>query len=154
MVLATIVKNQDTIATVIINHGRNYPLSEDPTLYRSMISSFLYLIASRPNISYSVEVCARYQSNPKESHVTAIKCIIKYVKSTNNYGAWYDKDTNDVLARYSDVDWDGNVDDRKSTSSGCFYLGNNLVSWMSKKQKSISLSTAEAEYIAVGSCCT
>ena len=58
-----------------------------------MIGSFFYLTASRPNISYSVGVCARYQSNPKESHVTTIKHIIKYVKSTNNYGAWCDKDT-------------------------------------------------------------
>ena len=67
---------------------------------------------------------------------------------------WYDKDTNDVLARYSDADWVGNADDRKSTSGGCFYVGNNLVSWMSKKQNSISLSTAEAEYTATGSYCT
>ena len=117
----------------------------DPILYRSMIGSFFYLTASRPNISYSVGVCARYQSNPKESHVTTIKHIIKYVKSTNNYGAWCDKDTNDVLVRYFDADWASNVDDRKSTSSGCFYLGNNLVSWMSKKQKSISLSTVKVE---------
>ena len=74
-----------------------------------------------------------------------LKYCIKYVKSTNNYGAWCDKDTNDVLARYFDADWASNVDDRKSTSSGCFYLGNNLVSWMSKKQKSISLSTVKVE---------
>ena len=64
------------------------------------------------------------------------------------------KDSNTCLARYLDADWAGNVDDRKSTSGGCFYLGNNLVSWMSKKQNSVSLSTAEAEYIATGSCCT
>jgi phage anti-repressor protein len=59
-----------------------------------------------------------------------------------------------VLARYSDVGWAGNADDRKSTSGGCFYVGTNLVAWMSRKQASISLSTAEAEYVAVGSCCT
>ena len=86
--------------------------------------------------------------------MTALKRIIKYVKTTVDFGEWYNKDTNDVLARYSDIDWAGNVDDRKSTSGGCFYVGNNLVSWISKKQNSISLSTAEAEYIAAGSCCT
>ena len=64
------------------------------------------------------------------------------------------KDSNAYLAGYSDADWAGNVDDRKSTSGGYFYLGNNLVSLMSKKQNSVSLSTAEAEYIAAGSCCT
>ena len=82
----------------------------------------------------------------------ALKRIIKYVKTTANFGVWYSKDTNDVLARYSDADWVGNADNRKNTSGGCFYVGNNLVSWMSKKQNSISLSTVEAEYIAAGSC--
>ena len=67
---------------------------------------------------------------------------------------WYLKDSNACLAGYSDADWAGSVDDRKSTLRGCFYLGNNLVSWMSKKQNSVSLSTAKAEYVAAGSCCT
>ena len=102
--------------------------SVDSSLYRSMIGSFLYLIASRPNLSYNVGVCARYQTNPKESHMIALKRIIKYVKATANFGVWYSKDTNDVLVGYSDVDWAGNADDRKSSSRGCFYVGNNLVS--------------------------
>ena len=128
--------------------------SVDPSLYRSMIGSLFYLTASRPDISYSVGVCAKYQANPKESHMTALKIIIKNVKTTAEFGMWYSKDTSDVLTGYFDTDWAGNADDRKTTSGGCFYVGNNLVSWMSKKQNSISLSTAEAEYIAVGSCCT
>ena len=86
--------------------------------------------------------------------MTALKRIIKYVKTTAKFGVLYSKDTSDVLTRYSDIDWAGNADDRKSTSGGCFYVGNNLVSWMSKKQNSISLSTAEAEYITAGNCCT
>ena len=93
-----------------------------------MIDSLLYLTTSRPNINYSVGVCARYQANPKESHMIALKRIIKYVKTTADFGMWYSKDTNDVLASYSDADWAGNADDRKSTSGGCFYVGNNLVS--------------------------
>ena len=84
-------------------------------------------------------MCAKFQANPKESHIIVVKHTIKYVTLTSNYGIWYDKDSNDVLAGYSNANWVGNVDDRKSTSSGCFYLGNNLVSWMSKKQNSISL---------------
>ncbi|XP_065636819.1 secreted RxLR effector protein 161-like [Quercus suber] len=128
--------------------------SVDPSLYRSMKDSLFYLIVSRPNISYSVRVCATYQANPKESHIIAVKRIIKYVKTTSNFGVWYEKDTNDVLVGYSSADWAGNADDRKGTSGGCFYLGNNLVSWMSKKQNSISLSTAKVEYIAADSCCT
>ena len=69
--------------------------------------------------------------------MTALKRIIKYVKTTVEFGVWYSKDTSDVLAEYSDVDWVGNANDRKSTSRGCFYVGNNLVSWISKKQNSI-----------------
>ena len=92
--------------------------SVDSSLYRNMIGSLLYLTASRLDISYSVGVCARYQVNPKESHMSALKRIIKYVKTTADFGVWYSKDTNDVLAGYSDIDWAGNADDRKSTSRG------------------------------------
>ena len=98
------------------------------SFYRSMIGSLLYLTTSRLDISYSVEVCVRYQANPKESHVIALKRIIKYVKTTTDFGVWYSKDTNDVLAGYSDVDWAVNANNKKSTSGGCFYVGNNLVS--------------------------
>jgi len=126
----------------------------DPSLYRSMIRSLLYLTASRPDIAFSVGVCARFQANPKESHLTAVKRIIRYVNDTLLYGIWYSRETNLLVAGYSNADWAGNADDKKSTSGGCFYVGNNLVAWMSKKQASISLSTAEGEYIAAGSCCT
>ena len=124
------------------------------SLYKSMIGSLLYLTTSRLDISYNVEVCARYQANPKEPHMIALKRIIKYVKTTADFGAWYSKDINDVLDGYPNAGWAGNADDRKSTSGGCFYVGNNLVSWMSKKQNFISLSTVEDKYIAIGSCCT
>jgi hypothetical protein len=126
----------------------------DPTLYRSMIGSLLYLTASRPDITFSVGVCAHFQANPKESHLTTVKHIIRYVNDTLLYGIWYSKETNLVVAGYFDADWAGNANDRKSTSGGCFYVGNNHVAWMSRKQASISLSTAEAKYIPAGSCCT
>jgi spore germination protein GerM len=90
----------------------------DPTLYRSMIGSLLYLTASRPDIAFSVEVCARFQANPKESHLTAVKRIIRYVNATINYCIYFSRETNLVLAGYSYADWAGNADDRKSTSSG------------------------------------
>ena len=70
--------------------------SVDSSLYRSMIGSLLYLTASRPDISYSVGVCARYQANPKDSHMIALKRIIKHVKTTVDFGVWYSKDINDV----------------------------------------------------------
>ena len=128
--------------------------SVDSSLYRGTIGSLLYLTASRPDSSYSVGVCARYQASPKKFHMTVLKRIIKYVKTTAEFGVWYSKDTSDVLVRYSDADWARNADDRKSTLGDCFCVGNNLVSWMSKKQNSILLSTAEVEYIVAGCCCT
>lgn len=125
----------------------------DPTLYRGMIGSLLYLTASRPDIMFSVGVCARYQAKPKISHLKALKRIIRYVSGTLDLGIWYTKDTNSNLVGFSDYDWADDADDRKSTSGGCYFPGNNLVSWSSKKQNCVSLSTAESEYIAAGSCC-
>ncbi|CAM8937455.1 unnamed protein product [Rhodiola kirilowii] len=119
-----------------------------------MIGSLLYLTTSRPDIAHAVELCARYQATPKESHLMNVKRIIRYVCGTADYGLWNTKDTNSCLVGYCNADWAGNAKDRKSTSGGCFFLGNNLVSWFSKKQNSISLSMAEAEYITAGSCCT
>ncbi|KAM7466521.1 hypothetical protein LguiB_014083 [Lonicera macranthoides] len=124
----------------------------DATLYRSMIGSLLYLTSSRPDILFSVCACARYQSEPKESHLSAVKRIVRYVNGTLSLGIWYTFDTSSSIVGYCDADWAGCTDDRKSTSGSCFYIGNNLVAWSSKKQNCISLSTAEAEYISAGSC--
>ena len=84
--------------------------------------------------------------------MTVVKRIIRYVNGTSDYGIWYSRDLNDCLAGYSNVDWAECVDDRKSTSGGCFYLKNNLVPLISKKKNSMSLSIAKAEYIAASSC--
>ncbi|XP_075499100.1 uncharacterized protein LOC142537473 [Primulina tabacum] len=126
----------------------------DNTLYRSIIGSLLYLTASRPDIMFSVCLYARYQSNPKISHLKAVKRILRYIAGTIELGLWYTHETNSNLVGFSDADWAGDLDDRKSTSGGCFYLGNNLISWHSRKQNCVSLSTAELEYVAVGNACT
>ncbi|XP_051134932.1 secreted RxLR effector protein 161-like [Andrographis paniculata] len=125
----------------------------DQKLYRSIIGSLLYLTASRPDISFSVGICARFHSAPKESHLKAAKRILIYVKGTAELGLWYSNRSSLDLIGFTDSDWAGCCDDRKSTTGGCFYIGDNIVSWSSKKQNSIALSTAEAEYIAAGSCC-
>src|ERR1044072_2055643 len=119
-----------------------------------MIGSLLYLTTSRPDITFVVGVCARYQAQPKASHLIQAKRIIKYVSGTSDYGILYTHGTSSSLTGYCDADWARSADDRKSTSGGCFFLGNNLISWFSKKQNFVSLSTAEAEYIAAGSSCT
>ncbi|KAL0556491.1 hypothetical protein IC582_005005 [Cucumis melo] len=123
-------------------------------LYRSIVGSLLYLTASRPDIAYVVGICARFQADPCISHLEVVKRILKYVHGTSDFGMMYFYGTTPTLVGYCDADWTGSADDRKSTSEGCFFLGNNLISWLSKKQNCVSLSTAEAEYIATGSGCT
>ncbi|TYK27289.1 putative mitochondrial protein [Cucumis melo var. makuwa] len=124
----------------------------DESLYRNIIGSLLYLSASRPNTTYAVGVCAQYQVDPRKSHLRCAKRILKDVLGTINLGMWYSFDTTAVLVGYCNADWAGCVEDRKSTSSGCFFLGNNLIAWFSKKQNCISVSTVEAEYIAALNC--
>jgi hypothetical protein len=94
----------------------------------------------------SVCMCARFQANPKEVHLRAMKRIMRYLVYTPK-GSTFD------LIGYFDVDWAGCKIDRKSTSGTCQFLGRSLVSWASKKQNSVALSTAEAEYIVAGHCC-
>ena len=126
----------------------------DPSTYRSMIGSLLYLCASRPDIMFSVCMCARFQAFPMESHHKAVKHILRYLVHTPKLGLWYPKDAKFDLIGYTDADWAGDKVDRKSTSGACQFFGRSLVSWSSKKQNCIALSTAEAEYIAAVSCAT
>ena len=98
-------------------------------------------------------LCAHFQSSPKESHLIAVKRILRYLSGTINLGLWYPKHTSFDLISYTDADYAGCKIDRKGTSGACHFLGHALVSWFSKKQNSVALSTAEAEYVAGGSCC-
>ncbi|KAF5768399.1 putative RNA-directed DNA polymerase [Helianthus annuus] len=124
----------------------------DQTLYRSMIGSLLYLTASRPDIMFATCVCARSQSAPRKSNLIAVKRIIRYIKGAPTLGIWYPANGNIKLSGFSDSDFAGCHTTRKSTSGGCQFLGDCLVSWQSKKQAAVSTSTAEAEYIAAASC--
>jgi len=118
-----------------------------------MIGSLLYLCASRPDIMLSVCMCARFQANPRECHLMAIKRILRYLVHTPNLGLWYTKGSTFNLLGYSDLDYAGCKVDRKSTTGTCQFLSWSLVSWSSKKQNSVALSTAEAKYVATGACC-
>nr|GEX46282.1 retrovirus-related Pol polyprotein from transposon TNT 1-94 [Tanacetum cinerariifolium] len=125
----------------------------DHTDYRSMIGSLMYVTSSRPDIMFATCMCARYQENPNEHHVSAIKRIFRYLKGTINLGLWHPKDSGFDLTAYSDADHAGCHLDRKSTSGSVQFLGDKLVCWSSKKQNCVSISTAESEYVAVSGCC-
>ena len=118
-----------------------------------MIVSLLYVTESRPDVIFSVCMCARFQASPRESHLKAIKRILRYLKHIQNVGLWYPKEAKFELVGYSDSDYAGCKIERKSTSGTCQLLGRSLVSWSSKKQNSVALSTAEAEYISTSSYC-
>ena len=121
--------------------------------YQDMIESLLYLTTSRPDIIFSVCLCARFQSYAKESYLFMVKRIFCYLSGTIVLSLWYPRGTYIDLTSYSDANFTGYKVDRKSTSGTSHFLRHSLVSWFSKKQNSIALSTTKAEYIANSSCC-
>ncbi|GKB84453.1 retrovirus-related pol polyprotein from transposon TNT 1-94, partial [Tanacetum coccineum] len=125
----------------------------DQTRFRSMVGSLMYLTASRPDLVFAVCMCARYQASPTKKHLEALKRVFRYLRGTINWGLWYPKDTAMALTAYADADHAGCQDTRRSTSGSAQFLGDKLVSWSSKKQKSTAISTTEAEYIAMSGCC-
>ncbi|GKA00957.1 retrovirus-related pol polyprotein from transposon TNT 1-94 [Tanacetum coccineum] len=151
------MENCDTVPTPMVEQAKlkldlvGKPV--DHTDYRSMIGSLMYLTSSRPDIMFATCMCARYQANPNEHHVSAVKRIFRYLKGTINLGLWYPKDSGFDLTAYSDADHAGCHLDRKSTSGSVQFLGDKLVCWSSKKQNCVSISTAESEYVAVSGCC-
>ncbi|GKA94224.1 retrovirus-related pol polyprotein from transposon TNT 1-94 [Tanacetum coccineum] len=151
------MENCDTVPTPMVEQAKlkldlvGKPV--DHTDYRSMIGSLMYLTSSRPDIMFATCMCARYQANPNEHHVSAVKRIFRYLQGTINLGLWYPKDSGFDLTAYSDADHAGCHLDRKSTSGSVQFLGDKLVCWSSKKQNCVSISTAESEYVAVSGCC-
>ena len=116
----------------------NKKIEVNQTMFRGMIGSLLYLTASRPDIMQYVCVCARFQANPKESHLTAMKRILKYLKGTACFGLWYPSGASPSMIGYSNADYGGCKIDRKSTSGTCHLLGSSLVSWHFKKQACVA----------------
>ncbi|GJT69037.1 putative ribonuclease H-like domain-containing protein [Tanacetum coccineum] len=124
----------------------------DVHFYRSMIGSLMYLTTSRPDIMFAVCACARFQVTPKTSHLLAVKRIFRYLKGKPTLGLWYSRDSPFELVAYTDSDYAGATQDRKSTTGGCQFLGNRLISWQCKKQTVVATSTTKVEYVAAASC--
>ncbi|CAJ2653663.1 unnamed protein product [Trifolium pratense] len=124
----------------------------DATNYRQMTCCLMYLLASRPDLTFSVCLVARYMERPTEIHLAAIKRIMRYLKGTLELGIWYIRNEKLTLVGWSDSDYAGDLDDRKSTSGYVYMLGSSAVSWSSKKQAIVTLSTTEAEFVAAASC--
>ncbi|XP_071738739.1 secreted RxLR effector protein 161-like [Rutidosis leptorrhynchoides] len=126
----------------------------DSTKYRGMIGSLLYLMTSWPDFMFSVCLCARFQENPKTSHVEAVKRIFRYLKGTMHLGLWYPKFTGVDIMCFANSNHGGSMIDRKSTSGVCAFEGRLcLTSWFPKKQTFVALFTTEAEYVAMRKAC-
>lgn len=122
---------------------------KDPTQYRSLAGALQYLTFTRPDIAFAVQQCCLFMHDPRQHHLTALKRIIQYVQGTKTHGLQMYKSSSSGITTYSDADWAGCPDTRRPTSGYCVYRGNNLISWSSKRQNTVSRSSAEAEYRAV-----
>lgn len=120
----------------------------DARIYRSLVGGLNYLTHTRPDIAFSVSVVSRYMHNPTKQHFGAAKKILRYVAGTVDYGVWYSNSSTFKLTSFTDSDFGGSLDNRKSTSGNCFSFGSGVVTWSSKKQETVALSSSEAEYAA------
>jgi len=125
------------------------PPVQDASEFRSFAGALQYLTFTRPDIAYSVQQVCLHMHDPREPHLAALKRILRYIKGTMHLGLLLRPSSQSELTVYSDADWAGCPDTRKSTSGYAVFLGDNLVSWSSKRQNTMSRSSAEAEYRAM-----
>ena len=124
-------------------------LLSNPTLYRPLVGSLIYLTVTRPDIAHAVHIVSQFMAAPRTPHYTAVLHILRYVKGTIFQGLHYSHNSSLELYGYSDADWAGDPTTRCSTTGFCFFLGDSLISWRSKKQPLASKSSAESEYRAL-----
>nr|GEU78302.1 hypothetical protein [Tanacetum cinerariifolium] len=127
--------------------------SVDSSKYRGTNGSLLHLTTSRPDIMFSVCLCARFQENPKTTHLEAVKRIFRYIRGTIHLGLWYPKGTGIEIVVYADSNHADDYVDRKSTSGICMFMGCCLTSCIAKKQTALAISTTKAEYVSAGKAC-
>ena len=121
--------------------------SVDATMYHQMIGSLMSLMNTRPDICFTMNTLSQFLKDPRHVHLIAVKHILRYLKGTVYYGLKYEVNQKINLEGYVDLDCAGNAIDRKSTSWCCFSMGSSVISWFSRKQSYVELSTAEEEYV-------
>ena len=124
----------------------------DETFYKQIVGSLMYLTATRPDMMFIVSLISRYMSKPTEMHMQAAKRALRYLKGSVNYGIFYKKGGAEELLAFTDSDYAGDVEDRRSTSGYVFLMNAGAVAWSSRKQPLVTLSTTEAEFVAAASC--
>ena len=136
----------DTHAKLSVSDG---DLLSDATEYRSLAGALQYLTLTRPDIAYAVQQICLHMHAPRQPHLAMVKRVLRYVRGTLDLGLQLRASSSTGLTAYSDADWAGCLDTRRSTSGYCVYYGDSLISWSSKRQTTVSRSSAEAEYHAV-----
>ncbi|KAL7608574.1 hypothetical protein Lser_V15G11391 [Lactuca serriola] len=124
-------------------------LLSDPTLYRQLVGSLVYLTVTRPDLAFVVHIVSQFMASPRTTHYIAVLRILRYIKGTIFHGLYFSSTSSLELRAFSDADWDGDITDRRSTTGFCFFLGDLLISWRSKKQSLVARSSTEAEYRAL-----
>ena len=122
---------------------------EDSTRYRSIVGALQYLTLTRPDLSFAVNKVCQYLHSPTTDHWTAVKRILRYLRYTLHHGLKISKSPSLLVSAFTDADWAGDIDDRRSTGGFAVFLGSNLVSWSARKQPTVSRSSTEAEYKAI-----
>ena len=112
-------------------------------VYQQLVGSLMYLVNTRPDIFFAVSTLGQFMCESRQMHLVSTKHVLRYLRGTVGYGLRYTSSSDLTLVSYSDSDWAGSVDDRKSTSGCCFNLGSAMVSWFRRKQSTIALSTQE-----------
>ncbi|XP_057994335.1 uncharacterized mitochondrial protein AtMg00810-like [Hevea brasiliensis] len=120
-----------------------------PEHYRQVLGSLQYLTLTRPDIAFSVNKLAQFMHSPTDIHWQAVKRLLRYLRGTASLGLTFTKRTSILLQAFSDSDWAGCPDDRRSTGGYLVYMGDNLISWSSKKQPTVARSSTESEYKAI-----
>ena len=123
--------------------------SVDAMMYRQMLGSLIYLMNTRPDICFVVNTLSQFSTDPKNVQLIAAKHILRYLRGTVDYGLTYDANQKINLKGYVDSYWAGSAIDRKSTLGCCFSMGSGVISWFSRKQSCVALSTTEEEYVVV-----
>lgn len=121
----------------------------DPTQYQKMVGKLIFLTHTRPDLSFAVSTVSRFMSKPQEPHLQAVKHIYRYLHGSTDSALLYQRGEGDYLSGFTDADWAGDLHDRKSTTGFVFLLGGTPITWNSRKQPTVALSSTEAEYMAV-----
>ena len=129
-------------------------LLDDPTLYRRLVGSLIYLTTTRPDISYVVHQVRQFMTSPRHLHLAAVRRIIRYLRGSPTRGLFFPTGSSLQLVAYNDADWVGCPDTHRSTTSWCMFLGDALISWRCKKQDRVSKSSTEVEYHAMSTACS